>query len=423
MLLGCIADDMTGATDLAAVLVAEGMRTVQTIGVPPAGTDPGDVDAMVVALKSRSIPAAEAVRQSLDALGYLLAQGAEQILFKYCSTFDSTPEGNIGPVADALLDALKTEQTIVCPAYPTLNRSIFRGHLFAGDRLLSESGMENHPLTPMTDPNLVRVMAAQSRRKVGLVRYDVVHRGPEAVRARLAELHAEGIAYAVTDVIEDADLRILGEACVGSKLVTGGSGIALGLPENFRKDGRLEQREAGVLPKVDGLEAVLAGSCSAATRGQVDDFLTKRPGFRLDPQALAKGDEQIAAALAFAAERMPDGPVLLYATADPADVAAAQSVLGRERAGELVERAMGLLATGLVERGVRRLVVAGGETSGSVVAALQIAMLRIGERIDPGVPATVTTGEPAIALALKSGNFGTPDFLTKAFAHLPGTRR
>ena len=293
MLLGCIADDMTGATDLAAVLVSEGMRTVQTIGVPPADTDPGEVDAVVVALKSRSIAAAEAVGQSLDALRYLLVQGAEQILFKYCSTFDSTPEGNIGPVADALLDALNTEQTIVCPAYPTLNRSIFRGHLFAGDRLLSESGMENHPLTPMTDPDLVRVMAAQSRRKVGLVRYDIVHRGAEAVRARLAELRAEDIAYAVTDVTDDDDLRVLGEACAGAKLVTGGSGIALGLPENFRKDGRLEQREAGVLPKVDGLEAVLAGSCSAATRGQVHDFLTKRPGFRLDPRRWPKATSRL----------------------------------------------------------------------------------------------------------------------------------
>jgi uncharacterized protein YgbK (DUF1537 family) len=422
MLLGCIADDSTGATDLAAVLVQEGMRTVQTIGVPAPGTNPGEVDALVVALKSRSIPAAEAVRQSLDALRYLQERGARQILFKYCSTFDSTPEGNIGPVAEALMEALGTEQTIVCPAYPTLQRSIFRGHLFVGDRLLNESGMEKHPLNPMTDADLVRVMAAQSRRKVGLVRYDTVHQGADAVRRRMAELAADGIAHLVTDVTDDADLRILGEAAAELKLVTGGSGIALGLPENFRKKGLLGRHAAGALPEVHGLEAVLAGSCSVATRGQVADFKSRRPAFRLDPQTLADGDAQIEAALAFAAEHMPSGPVLLYATAEPAEVAAAQAVLGRERAGELVERAMGLVAKGLVERGVRRLVVAGGETSGSVMAALQVSALRIGEKIDPGVPATVSIGAEPMALALKSGNFGTPDFLTKAFAAMPGGR-
>ncbi|WP_159712992.1 3-oxo-tetronate kinase [Geminicoccus flavidas] len=422
MLLGCIADDSTGATDLAAVLVQEGMRTVQTIGVPAPGTDPGEVDALVVALKSRSIPAAEAVRQSLDALRYLQERGARQILFKYCSTFDSTPEGNIGPVAEALMEALGAEQTIVCPAYPTLQRSIFRGHLFVGDRLLNESGMEKHPLNPMTDADLVRVMAAQSRRKVGLIRYDTVHQGPDAVRRRMAELAVDGIAHLVTDVTDDADLRILGEAAAELKLVTGGSGIALGLPENFRREGLLGRHAAGALPEVNGLEAVLAGSCSVATRGQVADFKSRCPAFRLDPQTLADGDAQIEAALAFAAEHMPSGPVLLYATAEPAEVAAAQAVLGRERAGELVERAMGLVAKGLVERGVRRLVVAGGETSGSVMAALEVSALRIGEKIDPGVPATVSIGAEPLALALKSGNFGTPDFLIKAFGAMPGGR-
>lgn len=422
MLLGCIADDFTGATDLAAVLVQEGMRTVQTIGVPDAKADPGKVDALVVALKSRSIPAAAAVRQSLQALRYLQDQGATQILFKYCSTFDSTADGNIGPVADALLEALGSDQTLVCPAYPTLGRSVFRGHLFVGDRLLSESGMEKHPLNPMTDPDLVRVMQAQSRHKVGLLSYDVVHRGADAVRARMAELRAEGIVHLVTDVTDDEDLRILGEAASSLKLVTGGSGIALGLPENFRHSGLLGHHQAGALPKVDGQEAVLAGSCSVATRAQVADFLTKRPGFRLDPRALADDDRQIGEALAFAKEHLHDGPVLIYATADPAEVAATQTVLGRARAGELVERAMGMLASGLVECGVRRLVVAGGETSGSVVAALNVTALRIGEKIDPGVPATVSVGGQPLALALKSGNFGTTDFLTKAFAFMPGKR-
>jgi 3-dehydrotetronate 4-kinase len=422
MLLGCIADDSTGATDLAAVLVQEGMRTVQTIGVPKAGTETGEVDALVVALKSRSIPAADAVRQSLQALRFLQERGARQILFKYCSTFDSTPDGNIGPVAEALLKELGADLTMVCPAYPTLQRSIFRGHLFVGDKLLSESGMEKHPLNPMTDSDLVRVMAAQSRQKVGLIRYDIVHQGAAAVRARMEELRSQGIVHLVTDVTDDQDLRILGEAAADLKLVTGGSGIALGLPENFRRKGLLGHHQAGILPDVDGLEAVLAGSCSVATRGQVADFKGKRPAFQLDPQSLSDGDAQIEQALAFAQEHMQDGPVLLYASADPAEVSAAQAILGRDRAGELVERAMGLLATGLVERGVRRLVVAGGETSGAVVAALKVSALRIGEKIDPGVPATVSVGERPLALALKSGNFGTPDFLSKAFGFMPGKR-
>ncbi|WP_027135381.1 3-oxo-tetronate kinase [Geminicoccus roseus] len=422
MLLGCIADDSTGATDLAAVLVQEGMRTVQTIGVPEPGTETGEVDALVVALKSRSIPAADAVRQSLQALRFLQERGARQILFKYCSTFDSTPDGNIGPVAEALLKELGADLTMVCPAYPTLQRSIFRGHLFVGDKLLSESGMEKHPLNPMTDSDLVRVMAAQSRQKVGLIRYDIVHQGAAAVRARMEELRGQGIVHLVTDVTDDQDLRILGEAAADLKLVTGGSGIALGLPENFRRQGQLGHHQAGILPDVDGLEAVLAGSCSVATRGQVADFKNKRPAFQLDPQSLSDGDAQIEQALAFAQEHMQDGPVLLYASADPAEVSAAQAILGRDRAGELVERAMGLLATSLVERGVRRLVVAGGETSGAVVAALKVSALRIGEKIDPGVPATVSVGERPLALALKSGNFGTPDFLSKAFGFMPGRR-
>jgi len=231
-LLGCIADDFTGATDLANMLVRGGMRAVQTIGVPASDTTI-EADALIVALKSRTIPAEEAVAQSLAALEWLRAQGCRQFLFKYCSTFDSTDKGNIGPVADALLDALGDDFTIACPAFPENGRTIFRGNLFVGDVLLNESGMQNHPLTPMTDPNLVRVLQRQTKSKVGLIAYDVIAKGPQAVRDRIAVLRNEGVRMAVADAVSDADLYVLGEACADLKLITGGSGIALGLPRNL----------------------------------------------------------------------------------------------------------------------------------------------------------------------------------------------
>jgi uncharacterized protein YgbK (DUF1537 family) len=422
ILLGCIADDFTGATDLAGVLVQGGMRCIQLIGVPTPGLDVPDVDAVVVALKSRSIPAADAIAQSRAALDWLRAQGTARILFKYCSTFDSTPAGNIGPVSEALLDALGAAQAIVCPAFPSYGRTIWRGHLFVGDALLSESGMERHPLNPMTDANLVRVMQAQSRRKVGLLRAGVIAQGPAAVRDALAALAADGVVHVVTDVTSDQDLRTLGEACADHALITGGSGIALGLPDAYRRRGLLGDVAADALPAVDGLELVLSGSCSAATRAQVAAMRAWAPAFRLDPLQLAQGDALIEAAGSFLAEHLRHGPALVYATDEPDAVAAAQEALGRDRAGGLVERALARLAVDAVGRGVRRLVVAGGETSGAIVQALGVHGLRIGRLIAPGVPATVALAEPPLALALKSGNFGGPEFFREALAAMPGGR-
>jgi uncharacterized protein YgbK (DUF1537 family) len=423
ILLGAIADDFTGATDLCSMLVRNGMRTVQLIGVPEPGLGLPEADAVVVALKSRTAAVAEAVADSLAAQRWLAGQGARQYLFKYCSTFDSTDEGNIGPVADALLDALGSDFTIVCPAFPETGRTIFKGHLFVGDLLLSDTHMRHHPLTPMTDASLVRVMARQTRRKVGLVPHDTVRRGPEAIRARYAELRAAGIAYAVTDVVEDEDLRRLGTASADLALITGGSGIAMGLPENFRRQGLLPAGlAADTLPAVHGFEAVLAGSCSAATLDQVAAMAALRPELRLDPAELAAGWDP-ATAVAWAAPHLADGPVLIYASAEPEEVRATQDRLGRERAGSLVETALAAIARGLVAAGVRRLVVAGGETSGAVVQALGVKGLAIGPMIDPGVPATVAIGrDPPLALALKSGNFGGRDFLTRAFTVMPGGR-
>ncbi|MFM0066894.1 3-oxo-tetronate kinase [Paraburkholderia aspalathi] len=425
-LLGCIADDFTGATDLANMLVRGGMRTVQTIGVP-ASNDAVQADALVVALKSRTIPAADAVAQSLAALDWLRAQGCRQFFFKYCSTFDSTDAGNIGPVTDALLDALSAEVgatafTIACPAFPENGRTIYRGYLFVGDTLLNESGMENHPLTPMRDANLVRVLQRQTGSKVGLVRYDTVAKGVSSVRDSLDALRGDGVRIAIADAVSDADLYVLGEACADLTLITGGSGVALGLPANFRRAGLLaEGNDAAQLPRVEGLSAVLAGSASKATNAQVAVWRETRPAFRIDPLAAARGEPVIEQALAFAQPYLDKAePVLIYATATPDEVKAVQRELGVNEAGHLVESTLASIARGLRERGVRKFVVAGGETSGAVVQALDVRTLRIGAQIDPGVPATATTDADPLALALKSGNFGTSDFFDKALRHLDG---
>jgi uncharacterized protein YgbK (DUF1537 family) len=420
LLLGCIADDFTGATDLANTLVRGGMRTVQAIGVPAAGQRFADVDAVVVALKSRTIPPDEAVALSKQALGWLREEGARQIFFKYCSTFDSTDRGNIGPVAEALLDALGESFTVACPAFPENGRTIYLGHLFVGDRLLSDSSMRHHPLTPMTDPDLVRVLGRQTKGRVGLVPYKTVKRGPDAIRTAFDRLRAEGYRHAILDAIEDTHLHDLGAACAGMALVTGGSGMALGLPENFRRAGLLEaQASADTLPAIAGAAAVVAGSASAATLAQVEHIKRTHPAFAIDPLALADGRDVPGEALAELRPRLGVEPVLVYATAAPEEVKRVQEKLGRERAGALVEQALARIASGLVEAGVRRLVVAGGETAGAVVQALGVKALRIGPQIDPGVPWTASLGDPPLALALKSGNFGAPDFFLKAFRMLP----
>jgi uncharacterized protein YgbK (DUF1537 family) len=411
--LGCIADDLTGATDVALMLQNAGMRTIQVIGVPE-GVAPQEADAVVVALKSRTIAPAEAVAQSLAALAWLRAQGAGQILFKYCSTFDSTNAGNIGPVADALLDALGAGFTVACPAFPTNKRTIYQGHLFVGEQLLSDSPMKDHPLTPMRDANLVRVLGRQTKRKVGLVALPTVRQGAAALKDAFAALRGSGHAYAIVDAVADEDLLALGAACAELPLLTGGSGIAMGLPANFG----FRKGAAEGLPAVGGRAAVLSGSCSAQSNAQVAHWLKSHPGFRVDPLRLAGGEDLTAAALAWAEAKLAAGPVLIYATADPASVQEVQARLGSQRAGELVEQCLAKVARGLVEQGARRLVVAGGETSGAVVNALGVRALRIGPQIDPGVPWTQTVemrvGEPRLALALKSGNFGAIDFFDKA---------
>ena len=316
------------------------------------------------------------------------------------------------------MSALDTDFTLFCPAFPEAGRTIYRGYLFVGDVLLSESGMRDHPLTPMRDPSLVRVLQRQSRGRVGLVPAAIVSRGAAAIRDAFAELRRQGFAHAIVDAIEDRDLEAIGEAAADFKLITGGSGIALGLPENFRRRGLLDGGAADSLPAISGAAAVLSGSCSTATLAQVAYMKERAPAFTVDPIAVAEGGDVAQQALAWAKPLLGDRPILISATAPPEKVAEAQSRLGRERAGAVVEESLAAIASGLAAAGVRRFVVAGGETAGAVVQALGVTGLRIGRQIDPGVPWTASLGEPALALALKSGNFGAPDFFLRAFSVL-----
>jgi uncharacterized protein YgbK (DUF1537 family) len=419
ILLGCIADDFTGATDLANNLVRSGMRTLQTIGIPET-SNVAQVDAVVISLKTRTIPAAEAIEQALSALAWLKASGAQQIYFKYCSTFDSTASGNIGPVAEALMRALDTDFTIATPAFPENKRFVFQGHLFLGDQLLNESGMQNHPLTPMHDSNLVRVLQSQSKLPIGLIDYQCVNEGSQSIEAKFQELRFNAVGIAIVDAISNRDLFEIGRACKSLPLVTGASGIAIGLPQNFSLS---EASQAELLPIATGLQAILSGSCSQASNLQVATFIKAGlPAYQLSPLALADNPEIIQHAIEWAMAQVQQGPVLIYSTADPDAVKAIQNQLGIAEAGSLIENALAAIAQGLVTAGVRQLIVAGGEVSGACVQALGIKQLQIGSQIDPGVPWCYAHSEiienQGIHLALKSGNFGSPDFFIKSFRML-----
>jgi uncharacterized protein YgbK (DUF1537 family) len=416
LLLGCIADDFTGATDLANNLVREGMRVAQAIGVPDADTPVDGVDAVVVALKSRTAPVAEAVAESLAAARWLRAQGAPQLYFKVCSTFDSTPQGNIGPVAEALIGFTGARCVPVTPAFPATGRTVYLGHLFVGEQLLSDSPMRHHPLTPMTDANLVRVLQAQcARERVGLVAQREVSAGAAAIAQRLDAMAGQGIRLAIVDATSDADLRTLATASRQLPLVVAGSGLAIGIPAQH---GLAPSAAAAALPPAHGYRAVVSGSCSAATNAQVAHFKAQGgAAFAVDPLRIAAGHDVAAEALAFARSRLADGTVLVHATAEPDAVRAVQLQLGAERAGALVEATLARVAAGLVEAGVGQLLVAGGETSGACVQALGLTRLRIGPQIDPGVP-WCHAPERKLHLALKSGNFGGIDFFDRAFTLL-----
>lgn len=426
LLLGCIADDFTGATDLANNLVRAGMRVVQTIGLPDAPL-PDDCNAVVIALKSRTIAPEQAVKQSLAALQWLKEQHVQQVYFKYCSTFDSwyTGEvrGNIGPVTEALMQAMGCDFTIATPAFPDNQRTVFKGHLFVGDQLLSDSGMKNHPLTPMTNANLVHVLQAQCQRQVGLIDYRCVAKGVHAIADRITELKSQGISIAVVDALSNDDLLRLGPALANMPLVTAGSGVAIGLPSNW---GIQPAADSAKLPAAQGQQAIISGSCSLATQGQVAHFVAQGgAAYQFDPLAWPSDTPpaDIAAQVVnWATAHMASSPVLVYSTADAEHVKSVQAQRGTQHAGEHTEQVLAQVAQGLVQHGVSQLVVAGGETSGACVQALGISQLAIGAQIDPGVPWCYAPSRFApsggLHITLKSGNFGSADFFTKAFQAL-----
>ena len=415
--LGCIADDFTGATDLASLLARSGQRVSLRIGVPDGPPeDPATFE--VIALKCRTAPVAEAVAECRAALRWLRMAGAEQAFWKYCSTFDSTPEGNIGPVAEALMQDLGATQTMYCPAFPENGRSIFMGHLFVGRQLLHESAMNDHPLTPMHDSNLMRLLAPQVTRPVGLVDRLTVAAGANAVREALASLAGDGVAHVVVDAVADADLQVIAEACCDMPLLTGGSAVAMPLPGLLTKAaGPSDIRFAIERPNIDKPAIILSGSCSAMTRAQVARYAEDNPHYRLDPLHLAEHGPD-AALHWLSGVPLSDTP-LIYATAESDAVAAAQARLGVAEAGRVVEFALAQLALAARDAGRRRFVVAGGESSGAVTRALEVTRLEMGVEIAPGVPWTYAeSADVPIALTLKSGNFGGPGFFTEALSRL-----
>lgn len=419
IVLGCIADDLTGATDLAMILVREGFKTVQIVGAPEPSTPIPNADAVVVALKSRTIPASDAVNMSLASCDWLQKAGARQIFFKYCSTFDSTAMGNIGPVTDALMEKLGCSTTIACPSFPENGRTVYRGYLFVNEALLSESSLRNHPLTPMNNSNLKSVLSAQSNSTISNIFFEDVEKGSSAIgKALIAKQNGRNIC--VVDAMTDTHLRSIGEACAGMSLITGGSAVAQGLPDNFRKAGLA--RKKGVLnsfmaPK--SAAVILSGSCSETTLEQIEYAKAHLPHFRLDAHDILDGKPIVDTAIAWAEQHLTSAqPVLFYSSADPTSVASIQQESGRSEIGSKVEETISEIARRLRDAGVYRFVVAGGETSGAVTSVLGVKTMEIGPPIDPGVPWTKSVGEYPLALALKSGNFGSKDFFIKALKQL-----
>ncbi len=426
MLLGVIADDFTGASDIANTLAKGvapdgGLRTAQFPGVPDGPADPG-IEAGVISLKSRSAPVKEAIADSLAALDWLLAQGCQQIIFKYCSTFDSTPEGNIGPVAEAIMARMGATSAVACPAFPTAGRTIYQGHLFVFDRLLNDSGMQNHPLTPMTDPDIRRWLSQQVNGPVGLIPLRVVGRGPATVRQAISDHEASGGGLFIADAATDEDLLTLGEALADAKFVTGGSGIALGLPRNFIRSGLAKGGQINST-EVSGPAAILAGSCSGATRGQIDHHAQHHPTLAIDVPAVMHGVFGVDHLVAFIEKHAGQAP-LCYSSGTPDEVKALQKTFGREAVSAKLDLLFADAARNLVRKGYRRIVVAGGETSGAVAQAVASELgnpaMIIGPEIDPGVPVLTLGDANPQAIALKSGNFGAPDFFAKALRVMEG---
>ena len=426
MLIGVIADDFTGASDIANTLVKGvagdgGLRTAQFAGVPRMQAEPA-VEAGVISLKSRSAPVQNAVADSLRALDWLQAQGCEQIFFKYCSTFDSTRQGNIGPVAEALANALDAEGVLVCPAFPAAGRTVYQGHLFVFDKLLNESGMEHHPLTPMHDSDIRRWLSYQTTKQIGHLALTSVLGGPREARNALREQIAEGAQFIVADAVSESDLLVLGESVADGALITGGSGIASGLPLNFIRAGKA--RGDGIrFTAISGPEAILAGSCSGATRGQIALHARHHPTLAIDVPGVMSGSITAASLVDFILSNTGRSP-LVYSSGSPEEVKGLQSEFGHEAVSAKLDALFAATARTLVQEGLRRIVAAGGETSGAIARAitdqLDLCAMEVGPEIDPGVPILTVGSDDPVALALKSGNFGTEDFFAKALKTMEG---
>jgi 3-dehydrotetronate 4-kinase len=421
ILLGSIADDYTGASDLANTLTKNGLRTIQTVGIPDATLDLPDVDAIVVALKIRSVPAANAISLASEAYRWLRGLDARHVLYKICSTFDSTDAGNIGPVTEALGSMAGGDTVLVTPAFPETGRTVYFGNLFVNGQPLNESPLKDHPLNPMHDANLMRVLTRQSRGAVGLVELPTVSAGIGAVKARLHDLREKGFSAAIADALVERDLETLGAVALQMKVSTGASGLGLGLARALVQSGEVPPNPttaADIIRPVGGLAAIVVGSCSSATLRQVEIAEQSMPVLRLDSERLIGGSDEISAAISWAGERVSSGPVVISASGTPEAVAELQSRYGRDVSGHAIEAATSNIAAELVTRGVRRLVIAGGETSGAAVDRLGIPAFLIGPEIAPGVPVLRTVGnaQGEMLLALKSGNFGGENFFATAMS-------
>lgn len=416
-LLGCIADDATGATDLALMLTRGGMHTEQIIGVPDKDTTISNADAIVIALKTRTCSIEQAIYESITSANWLKKNNYQKIFFKYCSTFDSTKNGNIGPVADALLKFTDSKMAIICPAFPKNGRTIKNGILYIEGVPLSETIMRHHPLTPMTNSNLVELMTQQTIHKVGLISYKTVKKGPKMIQESLEKLEMENHKYAVIDALDDLELQYIGKACANHALITGGSGVALGIPDYFKRKGLLKIKDQTQPPSINGKSAVLAGSCSKVTLSQLSyvKAQTNWPHYLIDLENIEMTEKVIDQTLNWISHQNHENPLVIYSSSIPNTVQRLQKKIGPKILGELIEKVISKIALSLVQRGFRKLILAGGETSGAVINSLNIKSLTIGQEIDPGIPWTNSNNAPKLALALKSGNFGKENFFVKAF--------
>ena len=411
---GVVADDLTGGMETAAMLVAQGIPC-GFVTDPAALADLPDMPAYVVAQKTRVIPAADAVAKMEAGARALLNRKTRQLFFKYCATFDSTDEGNIGPVTDMLMELTGAECTAFCPGSPDLARTVYNGHLFLGTQLISESPKRFDPLTPMTDPDLVRVLQRQTSTPVGLLSLPLLRGGQDRLRAHLAQEIAQGRHFFITDSVAPEDLDVVAALTLDWPVMTGNATIVRHYPPLWKAKGWIRSDEAlPTLPAVNGAGVVLSGSCADRSMEQLAAFEAERPVLRLDLLAMPDAKAAIAEALAWALPRLAEGPVAIATSASPAAVRAAQDRYGRSGAASLAEAIIGGLAVALRDAGVRRFVVAGGETSGSVVEHLGIRELQVGAYGGPGIGNAVTRGEDPMAFCLKSGKLGPVDMFLSA---------